>query len=587
MVSLVSHTSRRGRLALFLPIFLALFLAACGSTDHEKIPLAKIGDDTITLAQFERKVDSMNPKYLPDDIMTKQGKLDYLDAMINKRVMERKGDELGYAEDPSMKQTLELIRQNAAMRLMKSELVKDTSEVTPEEMQAYYKNFCRVLLISYMVFDTEEEAEKARNLVLGGERWADVAGRMDSGDPGPSGDWTASLRYGTVPDDVEQAAFELKPHELSQPIHNAAGYFLIRLEGETKDQKVLPFDQMKDKIRQSVHDQAMNLATIKFNEEVLSKHNFKLNEDVLTILYHALPKDKPVLPVPPKEEWPDLNIQPGDMNKVLMSWDGDSWDLRRFYDYYKATAWLGRPRRDKRLGGLRSFVTQIASKAIMPIEAKERGFYDRPEINDLVRSRKQQMIVTKLHHDLISPDVKPTDEQYQKYWDEHKEEYQKPPFHEGVVLVNHDEAKIRSARKEATKQGDWSDLVEKYGEESLMPKDKGAHFGPVAQVNINPRTPLLWQQKEIGEICDPMQLSDGTWGIGRLDKIQPAQEVALKDVFANVRQKVEAEVSEQIFQEKVGAWRKEYGVKTFPENLKQAVLKPKTASGAASGEEVS
>jgi len=344
---------------------------------------------------------------------------------------------------------------------------------------------------------------------------------------------------------------------------------------------------MKDKIRQSVHDQALNLAAMKFNDEVLKKHNFKLNEDVLKILFDALPEDKPLIPTPPKDEWPDLNIKPGDMNKVLMSWDADSWDLRRYYDFYKATAWLGRPRRDKRLGGLRSSLIQIASRAIMPIEAKERGYEDRTEVKDLVRFREQQMIVNKIHDDLISPDVKPTDEQCQKYWEEHKQEYQIPARHEGVVVVNHDEAKIRAARKEATKKGDWSDLVEKYGEESLMPRDLGAHCGPASETNSSPRTPLIWQQKEIGEICDPMQLSDGTWGIGRLDKIIPAKDVSLQDAFTNVRAKVESEVSEKVFQEKVGAWRKEYGVKTFPENLKKAVLKPKTASGAEPAEKVS
>jgi hypothetical protein len=584
MVSLAQNSSRRGGLALLAPVILALVLAACGESDHNKIPLATIGDETITLGQFERKMNSMNPNNLPADINTDSGKRDFLDAMINKRVMEKKGRELGYGEDEGTQKTLNLIEENMALRLMKSELVKDSREITEDEMKAYYKNFCRILLISYMVFDTEEEAQKARNLVTGGEMWADVAGRLDAGDPGPSGNWTANLRYGTVPDDVEKTAFELKPHELSQPIENPAGYFLIRLEGEVPDTKVPSYDQMKDKIRQSVHNQALSLRSKAFAKEVFAKHNFKLNEDALKILFDSLPKDQPLLPVPPKEEWPNLDIERGDMGKVLMSWDDESWDLRRFYDYYKALAWLGRPRRDKRLGGLRNFVTQIASKAIMPVEARERGYFDRPEVQDEVRARRQQLIITKIHNDLISPDVKVTDEQYQKYWDEHKQEYQKPPFREGVVVVNHDEAKVRAARKEATKNGDWSDLVEKYGEEGLMPKDNGAHCGPVAEININPRTPLLWQQSEIGEICDPMQLRDGTWGIGRLDVIHPPQKVELKDVFASVRAKLQSEVSEQIFQEKVGAWRKEYDVKTYPKNLAKADLKVQSGQTDAPAE---
>ncbi len=240
MVSLAQNTSRRGGLVLLAPVILALVLAACGESDHNKIPLATIGDDTITLGQFERKVNSMNPSSLPVDINTDSGKRDFLDAMINKRVMERKGKELGYGEEESTQKTLKLIEENMALRLMKSDLVKDSHEITEDEMKAYYKNFCRILLISYMVFDTEEDAQKARNLVTGGERWSDVASRLDAGDPGPSGDWTASLRYGTVPDDVEKTAFALKSHELSQPIENAAGYFLIRLEGEAQDQKAPP-----------------------------------------------------------------------------------------------------------------------------------------------------------------------------------------------------------------------------------------------------------------------------------------------------------------------------------------------------------
>ncbi len=574
----------------FLVILLVLLAAGCGQKDKSRIPVAKVGDHTITLDYFERKMNSMKPEDLPPDIATFEGKQKLLETMIDKEVMAIKAEQLGYGSDKAIEDAAQQLAQFKAVKLMKDDMVKDLSFIPTEEAQEYYQNLKRVLQISYMLFDHREEAEEARKLVEGGEKWTDVAARMNAGDPGPTNNWTMQLHYGTIVDDVEKPIFELQVGEISQPIESVYGYFLIRLDGESVDRKVPPFEELEDKIVQSIHERDVALKTVEKINEVLDKYHFHMDEDVLQIAYDALPEDRELVPVPPKEEWGHLDIKPADMDKVLMSWDGaegeegEVWDLRRFYDYYEATPWLGRPRRENRLGGLRRHLKEIAVRQLMPIEARARGYFDRPEVLDEVRERKQQAMITTLHKQLISADVNPTEEDIEAYWEQNKEKYWEPETREGMILVSRDSAAVAQAYERARSgKHSWDKLVKDFADAELMPKGGDAHFGPVGEKNEQLFTPLLWAQEKEGEVCEPQRLENGAWGIGRLETIHPSVQPDLPEVSVKVKTAVEKQISEKLFQEKMKEWRNEIEIKTYPKNLRLAVYQPQTQEKRAQG----
>ncbi len=570
-----------------LLVSLLVLLAACGGKDKSKIPVAKVGDHTITLDYFERKMNSMKPETLPPDIATLEGKKKLLETMIDKEVMAIKAEQLGYGEDQAIGDAMQKIAEFQAVKLMKDDAIKDLTFVSNEEAQEYYQNLKRVLQISFMLFDHREEAEEARKLVMGGEKWTDVATRFNAGDPGPTGNWTMQLHYGTIVDDVEKPIFALQVGEVSQPIESVYGYFLIRLDGETVDRRVPAFEDLQDKIVKSIFDRNVALKQVELINEVLDKYHFQLDEDALQIAYDGLPPDKDLVPVPPKEEWGHLDIKPADMDKLLMSWDGangeedEVWTLKRFYDYYDATPWLGRPRRESRLGGLRRHLKEIAIRQLMPIEARARGYFDRPEVLDEVRERRQQAMVSQLHKELISDNVKPTEQDIDEYWAQNKEEYKEPVTHEGVVLVSADSAAVAKAYRLAKQGKAWADLVKRFADAKAMPKGDDGHFGPVGEKNTAIYTRLLWAQQNEGEICEPMHLSNGLWGFGRLDVIHPERQPELSEVALRVKKAVEAELSERLFQQKMKEWRSEIPVETFPKNLEKAVYQPARPAGAA------
>ncbi len=577
MSSLRLLSSPRGRrywLPLALLPLLLIALSACGGKDKSEVTLAEVGERTITLDYFERKMNSMDPASLPPQIDTRAGREALLDIMINKEVMAIKAEELGFDRGGKSMEAADLLITMKATQLMKDELIEPYKFVSDEEAAEYYANLGRVLQVSYMVFDHEEDAIEGRKLVLGGEDWVEVARRYETGDPGPSGNWTMEVKYGTIADDVEGVVFALDLDEVSEPLDSVYGYFLFRLEGERADRGLPPFEDIQNNVARSVSQRNVTLRTVEFIGEVFEEFGFVLHEPAVRTLYLALPLDKELLPVPPQEEWGSLNLKPADMSTELMRYADEVWTLRRYHDFYEATAWLGRPRQDRNLGGLRRYLREIAVRELMPMAARERGYFDRPELLDEKKERREQVMVSELHRELIAADVEVTDKMIAEYWSENKQLYDKPVRHEGRVLISSNRESVLAAYEEAAAGADWDGLVMSYSETAKMPQTENGEYGPVAEDGENLAVPLLWADQTEGEVCEPMELAAGVWGIGRLDKILPEEEAVLAESGYRVQRVLEAQESERLFQERVGGWRSEMEIKIYPDRLDQAIYAP-------------
>jgi hypothetical protein len=391
------------------------------------------------------------------------------------------------------------------------------------------------------------------------------------------------MRYGTIADPIEEPVFALQTGEVTQPLDSVYGYFLIRLEGERIDKSLPPLEEMRDEIRRSVQEQKMNLMTAEALDRIFEEYGYRLNEEAVRTLFKALPEDQELMPLPPKEEWRSLNLKPTDLDMELMRYGDEVWTLRRYYDYYEATPILGRPRQDRRVAGLRRDLRRMVVRDLMPVAAEDRGYMDRPEIVQDLKEKREQVMVSTLHSRLIAADVEVTNEMIADYWEENKHLYDKPEVRTGRVLISSDEAAVRAAYDEARSGADWTALVKKYGDLAVMPLgDEQGRFGPAREDRSDHvATALLWAQEGEGEICAPMELPGGLWGIGRVDELTPTQESTLVEVGEQVKRNLESQESERLFQERVGQWRSQMEIKVYPERLDDAVYAPRQAPAAA------
>jgi peptidyl-prolyl cis-trans isomerase C len=132
-----------------------------------------------------------------------------------------------------------------AMKKLYEESIKS---VTPEEEAR----------ARHILVETEDEAKAVAKRVKGGEDFAKVAGEV-SKDPG-SGKEGGDLGWFTkdrmVPE-FSEAAFKMKPGEVSEPVKSQFGWHVIKLE-ETRTKPLPSFDEVKDQVEQYLTRKVQN-----------------------------------------------------------------------------------------------------------------------------------------------------------------------------------------------------------------------------------------------------------------------------------------------------------------------------------------
>ncbi len=565
----------RGRLAAFVLLSAILVAMGCGEKDKSKVVVARVGDHEVTLDYFERKMNKFPKGGAPVDFLTREGREEFLETIVNKEVMAIKAEELGMGADGKADEAAEKLAELQAVQTMYDEVVAPAQNPTEDELYDYYENFARVLNVSYMLFDDLEDAKNAKGLVEGGEDWSEVARRFDAGDPGPGGDWKVEMRYGTVADELEARVFRLPVGAITDPIETVYGYFIIRVEGQ-RIERVAPFDEIRDKVRASVIKQNSKLALEKFRNECFEEYNVQVHEDALRIVFDALPEDVPLTESIPTEDLAPLDVKPSDLDKVLLSYADVEWTIRSFADLYDQLNYLARPRRENRLGGLRSKLKKDCIRELMPIVARDRGYMERPEARDEYKNRREQQMVNRLYEETVKGTVKVSREEVEAYWEKHQDEFTKPERREALALVAPSEAEGLAAMGEAQNGGDWTELVEKYCIDSGLKQEKGKlpvytpeSTGPIAE--------QVFRMGNEGEVCYPVELGPDQWLVVKLLKITEEEHPSLDDLRVRIGQLTQAEKEEAAFQERVAEWKSGLDIEVFPDRLMDAVYDPAEA----------
>ncbi len=145
----------------------------------------------------------------------------------------------------------ESIKKSLIINYLKENMTKDI-EITKEEIETYYAAhmdmFFRVKA-SHILLETEEEAKDILIKVNAGEDFNELA-KQYSIDPSVkenNGD-LGYFRHGAMVEPFEEAAFALKPGEVSDIVKSQYGYHIIKVE----DKKVDKLEDVKDELKTSM-----------------------------------------------------------------------------------------------------------------------------------------------------------------------------------------------------------------------------------------------------------------------------------------------------------------------------------------------
>jgi peptidyl-prolyl cis-trans isomerase C len=194
-----------------------------------------------------------------------------VDYMVDLRVGAQAAESAKIGDTPEFKRKLAYFRD----KLLLDDYLEQEAKraVTPEAEHAIYDQTVKLMKpeeevhARHILVDNEAEAKKIAARIKGGEDFAKVAAEA-SKDPGSKtegGDLGWFTKERMVPD-FANAAFAMKPGQVSDPIKTQFGWHLIKVEEKrTKPQPT--FDELKEQIDQHLIRKAQQDMILKLRSE--------------------------------------------------------------------------------------------------------------------------------------------------------------------------------------------------------------------------------------------------------------------------------------------------------------------------------
>ncbi len=218
-------------------------LSACNSDNGSKETIAETKSGNVTKDEFYEELkdkygDQVLQELVYKKVFTDQYKVS--DKEVDKRLEETKanlGDNFesalaqnGYANEEDFKDELkyQLAQEKAAL---------ETVDVSEDELKDYYENKYTVnLKARHILVADEETAKEVKKKLDSGEKFADLAKEYstDEASKEQGGD-LGEFGVGKMVPAFEEAAYNLKVDEISEPVQSDYGFHIIQVTDRVKN----------------------------------------------------------------------------------------------------------------------------------------------------------------------------------------------------------------------------------------------------------------------------------------------------------------------------------------------------------------
>lgn len=238
--------------------------------------LVTIGDAVITEADVDAFIANL-PKEQQMYASNPQFRKQCEEQIIAIHLYAKLGEELKLQETEQFQSIMANARRDILAQLAMAETLKDVT-VTEDEVSSYYNEngnqFSKGETVNakhILVAEEEKCSEILESIVSGKTEFEAAAKEFSTCPSGAQGGDLGEFGRGQMVPEFEQAAFEAEIGHVVGPVKTQFGYHLIKVEKRTEAQ-VLPFDQVKDKIKMNLLQQKQNQVYLEKAEELRGKY---------------------------------------------------------------------------------------------------------------------------------------------------------------------------------------------------------------------------------------------------------------------------------------------------------------------------
>ncbi|GKV66982.1 MULTISPECIES: peptidylprolyl isomerase [Sporosarcina] len=240
-------------LAFTLAASVAALSACSGGGDSEKVMTSKAGD--VTKEEFYKEMkDSVGEQALQmivlEKVLEDKYKVDekQVDEEFNKN-KEQLGDNFE-AFLAQQGQTPDSFKKMIRLQKLQEAALTDGVEVSDEELNKRIEESQSEINARHILVEDEETAKEVKEKLDKGEDFAKVA-KEYSTDPGSKEeggdlDW---FGYGAMVPEFWEAAYNLEPGTISEPVASEHGFHIIEVKEKRKKEDAKTSDEEKEEIR--------------------------------------------------------------------------------------------------------------------------------------------------------------------------------------------------------------------------------------------------------------------------------------------------------------------------------------------------
>jgi peptidyl-prolyl cis-trans isomerase C len=364
---------------LFLFLYFAfLFFLNCAKKEHRYVAL--VGDEKVTLEEFDLKVKN-RARQLP---ATKEEELalkkTMLETIVQEKLLAQAAREMGKDKDESFINAVKEQEERFLIQTLYQKEVLDKSEPTERELKEFYKKRGEEVHARQILAKSEAKADEIYQQLQEGANFEelakreseDVATRDKGGDLG-------FFQWGKAVGPFQEAAFSLKPQEISKPVRTSFGWHIIKLE-ERRSVDQPEYEQVKDNLISDLRTFKQQEISYTFLENLKKKSGFKVNSTTLLLLIGKAEKQEDTLQARQSmgAEFNPAKFTPEEKDLVLTTFKGGELRLGGFLENYAMIPAFRKPGLDEEL--LEDLIYQMSLKPILIVLAQDENIDESERI---------------------------------------------------------------------------------------------------------------------------------------------------------------------------------------------------------------
>ncbi|MBI4687930.1 MAG: peptidylprolyl isomerase [Nitrospirae bacterium] len=285
---------------LFILLCIAIFSFGCTKGEDSGPAIAKVDGSAVTEKQFRDEYSRL-PEWAKGRFQSKEGKKEFLNDLVKKELLFNKAQDMGLDKDKELKEKLEEFKKMWLITTLLKKEVEEKAKITDEkELKEFYDKNPQEFMggaevkASHILVATEAEAKDIYEKIKKGEDFAKLAKKFskDQGSANRGGELGFFKRGMMVPE-FEQAAFSLKPSDVSSPVKSRFGFHIIKVTDKKEGAK-LEFEQVKEAIKRRITVEKQKVLFETFVEGLKKESKIDIDEKLLdSISLEAKPAAPP------------------------------------------------------------------------------------------------------------------------------------------------------------------------------------------------------------------------------------------------------------------------------------------------------